>query len=45
MLIAGQTYVHLIPGQDQEAVDRLAEALRAVEFTRSADGPADRGRA
>lgn len=40
-----KTYGHLIPGQDQEAADRLAGTLRAVEFTRSAHEPADEGRA
>jgi integrase len=31
-----RTYGHLIPGQDREAADRLAETLRDPQFTRSA---------
>jgi integrase len=39
-----KTYGHVIPGQDQEAADRLAETLRAArEFTRSAHEAAGEG--
>jgi uncharacterized protein (DUF2236 family) len=31
-----RTYGHLIPGQDQEAADRLAQMLRDLQCTRSA---------
>ena len=31
-----RTYGHLIPGQDQDAADRLAETLRDVRFTPTA---------
>ena len=31
-----RTYGHVIPGQDQEAADRLAQMLRDLQCTRSA---------
>ncbi len=31
-----KTYGHVIPGQDQEAADRLADTLRSLQCTRSA---------